>query len=52
MTKENRGGFRENARRPLKYGEPTQRISIRVPVSQVDKVKKLVNGFLEQFIKK
>jgi hypothetical protein len=34
--KENRGGYRPNAKRPLKYGEPTVQIRFSVPESKAD----------------
>lgn len=47
--KDNRGGFRANAKRPLKYGEPTTNMTFRVPESQKVAVRKLVNDFLLEF---
>jgi hypothetical protein len=43
------GGKREGAGRKPKYGEPTETIAFRVPVSKVEPVKALVNGFLKPF---
>jgi hypothetical protein len=48
--KENRGGFRANAKRPLKYGEPTANMTFRVPESQHSAVRDLVNNFLAKLI--
>ena len=33
--------------RKLKYGEPTKTVGFKVPLSKVDDVRKLVNGYLE-----
>lgn len=38
--------------RPLKYGEPTVLVPIRVPVSKKQEIKKLVADYLKQFIVK
>jgi hypothetical protein len=46
------GGFRKNARRPLKYGEPTVNLVMRVPKSKKLKIKKMVNDELKQYIVK
>jgi hypothetical protein len=47
-----RGGYREKAKRPLKYGEPTEIVRFSVPKSKVDVFKKLVNAILNKWIKK
>jgi hypothetical protein len=49
--KETRGGFRANAKRPLKYGEPTVVLHLRAPESQADAVRKLVSNFLKKLEK-
>lgn len=48
--KETRGGFRPNAKRPLKYGEPTVVLHLRAPESQADAVRKLVSNFLKKYL--
>ena len=48
-TKSKHGGFRENAKRPLKYGEETVNYNCRVPKSQKKNVDKLVKDFIKQF---
>lgn len=48
--KETRGGFRANAKRPLKYGEPTIVLHLRAPESQAEVVKKLVSNFLNKYV--
>lgn len=46
-TKTNqRGGERPNSGRKRKYGEVTKMVSIRVPLSEVNNVKKLVKTYL------
>lgn len=42
-TKGKSGGFREGAKRPLKYGEATT--VIRVPVSLIPKIQKLLAAY-------
>lgn len=49
MEKEKRGGFRENAKRPLKYGEETVNYNCRVPKSKKQEVDKLVKEFIKKF---
>lgn len=39
------------AHRPLKYGEENKKIQFWVPLSKVDKVRKLVYDYLKQFKK-
>lgn len=46
--KENRGGYRPNARRPLKYGEATIRIYASVPASKVDYFTDLIETELKK----
>jgi hypothetical protein len=48
--KETRGGYRENAKRPLKYGEPTVTVNYRVPASQRLAVNDLVKKFLKKYL--
>lgn len=48
--KETRGGYRANAKRPLKYGEPTIVLHFRAPESQAEAVKKIVNNFLNKYL--
>lgn len=45
--KSTKGGARPNSGRKLKYGEKTTIITIRVPISQVDKVKRKVELYLK-----
>lgn len=46
------GGFRKNAKRPLKYGEPTVNLVIRVPKSKKVKIKKMVTDELKKYLVK
>lgn len=46
------GGYRKNAKRPLKYGEPTVNLNIRVPKSKKKAIKNLVNEELKKYIVK
>jgi hypothetical protein len=46
IKKTTRGGKRENSGRKRKYGEPTKVITIRVPLSEVEYVKKMVKKYL------
>jgi hypothetical protein len=48
-NKDNRGGFRENAKRPLKYGEITEVIKFRVPKSKKEIVVKLIHDTLSKW---
>jgi|688.fasta_scaffold86570_9 hypothetical protein len=50
QKKENRGGKREGAGPPFKYGEPTCNVTLRVPKSKKAEVKKLVYEYLNQFL--
>lgn len=49
--KEARGGTRSGAGAPLKYGEPTQPVVIRVPKSKVSEFKKYANKKLDSWKK-
>lgn len=51
MTQDNRGGKRENSGRPNKYGEETEIVSHRVPVSKVKEIKTLVKKKLKTYEK-
>lgn len=51
MTKPKQGGYRENAGRKEKYGEPTKRIGFRVPESKVDEITELVKNKLKMWLK-
>jgi hypothetical protein len=51
MAKERRGGYRENAKRPLKYGEATEIVRFSVPISKVSIFKKLVAAILNKWLK-
>lgn len=33
------GGYRPNARRPLKFGEPVKRLTFQVPQSRAEELK-------------
>lgn len=46
---ERRGGKRAGAGPPFKYGETTVNITLRIPVSKKDDIKRLVYAYLEQF---
>ena len=45
----NHGGKREGAGRKPKYGEPTEVISHRVPISLVGIINKYINSKLKKF---
>lgn len=47
---EKRGGKREGAGPPFKYGEQTVNITLRVPVSKKHIIKKIVYTYLNQFL--
>lgn len=49
-NKSTRGGFRENAKRPLKYGEETEVIKFRVPKSKKQIIVDMVHEELEKYI--
>jgi hypothetical protein len=46
---ERRGGKREGAGPPFKYGETTINITLRIPSSKKEEVKRLVYEYLHQF---
>lgn len=46
MKKENRGGFRKNSGRKLKYGEQTVPVTFACPVSKVTEIKQLIKTAL------
>ena len=46
--KETRGGYRPNAKRPLKYGEPTVQIKKSVPVSKKEYFEKWIDNELKK----
>lgn len=50
--KNNRGGKRDGAGPPFKYGEETASIAFRVPISKVEEVRLCVNQLLAQYLKK
>jgi hypothetical protein len=50
--KSKRGGIREGARRPLKYGEPIKVIQIKCPESKVKEFRLMAYEWLNQFIVK
>lgn len=47
-----RGGYRKNAKRPLMYGEKTVRVTIQVPASKVEEVKKKIARILKKYVVK
>jgi hypothetical protein len=49
-SKSKRGGKREGARRPLKYGEPIKVIQIKCPESKVKEFRLMAYDWLGQFI--
>lgn len=51
MTEKKHGGFRANAKRPFKYGEPTVLVQFKVPVSKREAVMFHVKEFLKPLIK-
>lgn len=51
MDKKKHGGFRANAKRPFKYGEPTVLVQFKVPVSKREAFIEHVKEFLKPFIK-
>jgi hypothetical protein len=51
-SKSKQGGARPGAGQKLKYGEATENITIRVPMSQKKAVRELVAGHLQQFQEK
>ena len=48
--KENRGGKRIGAGPKFKYGEETCNITLRVPASKRDEIKRLVYEYLKQYV--
>ena len=50
VKKENRGGKREGAGPKFKYGEGTVNITLRVPITKKDEVKRLVYAYLQQYV--
>ncbi len=49
MKKENRGGKRAGAGPKFIYGEDTCNITLRVPVSKKEEIKKHIYAYLNQF---
>lgn len=49
--KSTKGGARPNSGRKLKYGEKTTIVTFRVPISQVDSIKKKVELYLKSLKK-
>ncbi len=49
MKKENRGGKRVGAGPKFIYGEDTCNITLRVPVSKKEEIKKGIYSYLNQF---
>jgi hypothetical protein len=50
MKKDNRGGKREGAGKPLKYGEPTKRVLFRLPESKIAEIKIKLNKILKTYL--
>ena len=48
--KENRGGKRIGAGPKFKYGEETCNITLRVPASKREEIKRLVYAHLQQYV--
>ena len=48
-TKPTHGGARQGSGRRNKYGEPTEKLQIRVPVSQVHKFKTMFKNLQKQW---
>jgi hypothetical protein len=48
--KENRGGKRIGAGPKFKYGEETSNVTLRVPTSKKEEVKRLVYAHLQQYV--
>ena len=46
---ERRGGKRAGAGPPFKYGEDTCNITLRVPKSKKDEIKKMIYALLNQY---
>ena len=49
MKKENRGGKREGAGPKFIYGEETCNITLRIPKSKKEEIKKMIYSYLNQF---
>jgi len=49
--KENRGGSGRGQGRRLKYGEPTDKVNYRVPISFIPKLNKYVSDNLSNYEK-
>lgn len=49
--KENRGGANRGQGRKLKYGEPTDKVNYRVPISFIPKLNKYVSDNLSKYEK-
>jgi hypothetical protein len=45
-NKKSHGGTRQGSGAPLKYGEETKSVTMRIPISQVGIVKELVKNHL------
>ena len=45
-----RGGYRKNAKRPLKYIEESKQFSKRVPLSKHEEISKIVDEICEPFL--
>jgi hypothetical protein len=46
-----RGGYRKNAKRPLKYGEPTVRITVQIPETKAKEIKAKIARILKPYEK-
>ena len=46
---ERRGGKRAGAGPPFKYGETTVNITLRIPASKKEDIKRLVYAYLQQY---
>lgn len=49
MKKENRGGKRAGAGPKFIYGEDTINITLRIPKSKKEEIKKMIYSYLNQF---
>lgn len=49
MKKENRGGKRVGAGPKFIYGEETINITLRIPKSKKEEIKKMIYSYLNQF---
>lgn len=49
MKKENRGGKRVGAGPKFIYGEETVNITLRIPKSKKEEIKKMIYSYLNQF---